>query len=384
MAATFVVTQRPEIDADVTAVRNNLLYAVYERKYKREFNVFVTSADGRATEVEVLTTSGIPLIGDVHPYDPVALCIKVAAKKNATRRTYWRVVAEYDTSWIVNSVTDNPLNQLPEITFDGPGFDRALVRDYFGIDVVNSSKRPFDPPLVIDDNRGLLRIVRNEASFDEAYARTWRRKLNKTAFGGADPLKARINSITASNALSNGILYWQVTYEIEFRTHPDDSFLPFVQDKGFTKPDGTHFYDVAGKQYSTPQFMNGRGAKLEDAVMELPASSAMTNSQTTVDVDAVQDNALFPPSKKAPNGDGIVIGPNYDFQVLIDDEIVNVTGRALATPNPTKNQWTIERGYNNTTAATHAGGATARLQPYYLRFIPHGYAEFATLGLPVV
>jgi len=239
MAATFVVTQRPEIDADVTAVRNNLLYAVYERKYKREFNVFVTSADGRATEVEVLTTSGIPLIGDAHPYDPVALCIKVTAKKNATRRTYWRVVAEYDTSWIVNSVTDNPLNQLPEVSYDGPAFDRALIRDYFGIDVVNSSKRPFDPPLVIDDNRGLLRVTRNEASFDEAYARTWRRKLNKTAFGGDDSVKARINSITASNALSNRILYWQITYEIEFRTHPDDSFLPFVQDKGFTKPDGT-------------------------------------------------------------------------------------------------------------------------------------------------
>jgi len=379
MAATFVVTQRPEIDADVTAVRNNLLYAVYERKYKREFNVFVTSADGRATEVEVLTTSGIPLIGDTHPYDPVALCIKVTAKKNATRRTYWRVVAEYDTSWIVNSVTDNPLNQLPEVSYDGPAFDRALIRDYFGIDVVNSSKRPFDPPLVIDDNRGLLRVTRNEASFDEAYARTWRRKLNKTAFGGADPLKARINSITASNALSNGILYWQVTYEIEFRTHPDDSFLPFVQDKGFTKPDGTHFYDVAGKQYSTPQFMNGRGGKLEDAHCPLP--NAITNVATTFDMPTSRHRALFPPDKKAPNADGIVIGPNYDFQIRIDDEIMNVTSVAAGVPFVT---YTVTRGYNGTTAVAHAANTEVYLEPYYLRFIPHGYAEFATLGLPVV
>lgn len=385
MPATFTVTERPERELDMAAVRNNLLYAVRERKYRRSFNVFASTS--RVTLGEVTAATGIPQIGDAYPSDSLAVCIKVKPYSSASNRQYFRVDCEYDTSWIVNAITDNPLNQLPEVSWSGPTYERGVFRDNYGVVVKNSAGFPFDPPMVVDESRELLRIVRNEATFNEAYAKLWRKKLNQNTFAGYDPLSVRINTIEATRNLSNGILYWQVTYELEFREFPD-AFVMYPYDLGYMGPDYVQFVNPkTGQPFQNAVPMNGRGVPIGVVNALTPANGAVTlgenidDNDTEFDVPLARHRAHFPPNKKAANGDGIVIGPDWEFDIRIDDEIMRVTNVVEAGAFAT---YTVTRGYAGTTAAAHTANTQIFLEPYQLRFIPHYYADFDDLDLPVI
>ena len=385
MPPTFTVTERPERELDMAAVRNNLLYAVRERKYKRSFNVW--SDTSRCTLPQVVSATGVPQIGDAHPNDSLAVCIKVKPYSSASNRQYFRVDCEYDTSWIVNAITDNPLNQLPEVTWSGPSYERAVFRDNFGVLVKNSAGFPFDPPLVVDESRELVRVVRNEATYNEAYAKLWRKRLNKTTFAGYEPLSARINTIDATRQLSNGVLYYQVTYEIEFRVFPD-AFICYPYDLGYMGPDYVQFVNPkTGQPFQNPVPMNGRGVpiltinNLTDAGSGVTLGENIDDNDTEFDVPLARHRAYFPPNKKAPNGDGIVIGPHWEFDIRIGDEIMRVTNVVESAPWAT---YTVTRGYAGTTAAAHNTNDKIYLEPYQLRFIPHNYADFDDLDLPII
>lgn len=376
------ITERPEREADVSAQRNNLLYEIISRKYKREFNIKRTTS--RDTSVDVLATPGLPVVGQAYPYDPLATCVRVMPRAVANSRQWWRVVCEYDTDRIVNAITDNPLNQPPEIAWSGALYTKSMRRDLFGIPYESSSRNPYDTVPEIEDTRAVLSITRNEASFDEAYAKLWRRRLNQYAFAGYPSLCVRINQLDGVRQFVNGVLFFQVRYELEFREEdplqPIDSFVEYVADKDFRDIDKNIFRDERdGSPLTNETYLNGRGKAIRE--VRTPLVANITNVQTTLKILKSYDDVWFPPSKKAANVDGIIPGPDWNFQIKLEDEIMIVTGRATVGLD---SEFTIIRGCYGTTAAAHVAGTTITLEPYFRRYINNKYANFATLSLPVL
>lgn len=374
MAVTRV-SRRQEREGSVESQRNNLLYETLGRRYRIEFNAYTnTYKDGSKV---VLVSSMLPQIGD--PYsiwndsDTLATCVRVTA--NATGSpTVWRVVAEFDTDRIVAMITDNPLNQPPDITWDFQKEEAPMVRDALGIQVLSSSKRPFDPPFTTERVNPILKIRRNEASFDADIARQYHLLLNNVTFLGYPPAYARINSITGQSAVTNGVLHAQVDYEIEFR--PFRGWFTYVLDQDFRDIDGQQFRDPRDfSPLSNPTPLNGRGRSMYKSFSKIYLT-ALTNIATSVLITP-SDDEKFPPDRAAEIIAGIRPGPHNVFYLKIGNEEVKVTGRTGA------GIFTIVRGQNYTTAAAHAVDTRVELLPYELVYLPHPFGSYDPLALPV-
>jgi hypothetical protein len=368
------VTPHTVREGQAESVRNNLLYEIIGRRYSQDFTVWTNSAkDGSNV---VLKSRAVPQVGDAYQLynddDSVATCIRVIAKATANRHI-WRVTAEYDTDRLVAMVTDNPLNQPPQVSWDYEGYEKPLVRDAFGISVKSSSGNAPASPYMQEYKRSILRVVRNEAAFDNSVAKQWQNKLNKLRFGGYDPLCARINHLNGNDHVVNGVYHWQVSYEIEFR---EESFRVFLLDQDFRDINGLIFRDkrdAAPMQNETP--LNGRGKSLFDATSKLQAG--IDNAVTTLQI-ATADVTKFPLGPRAANADGIVVGPDWYFYIRIQDEILQVVGGFNT------DTFTVTRGEAGTTPAAHAANAKVELEPYFRMYIPTLYVDFTNLNLPIV
>lgn len=363
------------------AQRNNLLYEVLGRKYTQDFTVYTD--DGKDGSTVVLSSILVPQIGDSYTMyndsDLLATCVSVTARATKNRKI-WVVTAVWDTDRIVSMVTDDPLNQPPVLQWDGQPYERPMLRDVYGVPCVSSSGNSFDPPYMMEDDRAVLRITRNEASFDKDTMLEYKRKLNKLAFAGSNPLFVRINTITAEYALQNGVLFWQVHYELEFREEPD-TFVEYFLDQDYRDINGNLFRDKRDAQPLSNQTpLNGRGKSIYDSVSLL--QNAMTDVSTTVEIETA-DITDFPPAPNAPNADGIIVGPHWYFQIRVSAER-GIGGEVMeVTAGADTDTFTVTRGYGGTTPVAHAPGEYVTLEPYYLRFIPHAVIDFTPLALPV-
>lgn len=374
--AVISVKQMPPREGQAESQRNNLLYEVIGRRYRVELIVKTdTHKDGSNV---VLKDSRIPKIGDMYTArwgndsDTVATCVRLVA--NATKnRKIWVVVAEFDTDRIVAAMTDNPLNQPPEIDWDFESYERPMVRDVFGVPLRSTSNNAFDPPWMRELRYPVCRVTRNEANFSKDQANQYAMKLNKYTFAGYDQLCARINHMTGRRRLTNGVLHWQVTYEVEFRS---ETFWQYVLDQDFRDADRMLFRDKRDQSpLSNMTPLNGRGRSIFDSF------TLLTDNIGPLDffiVIPTPDVIKFPPALKPKNQDGIIPGPWYNFKVRIDDEVMEVvSGHGT-------NTWGIIRGVDGTFPAAHAAGATIYLEPYFIRFLPWNYVDFAPLALPIV
>jgi hypothetical protein len=87
-----------------------------------------------------------------------------------------------------------------------------------GVPVLNTALDPFDPPLMEDDPRPVLTIVRNEATWNQALQSQYRNAVNSDPFAGYDPLMARVVDISSTSVFHQDVgWYYQCNYEFEFR-----------------------------------------------------------------------------------------------------------------------------------------------------------------------
>lgn len=368
------VTERPERHADFALQRNNLLHEIVGRKYTKRFNVWTDTY--RIGPREIAASPMLPQLGSQYQHfyetDALATCVRVTPIATSNKK-FWYVDAEFDTDRIVALVTDNPLNQPPDINWDFVDEDRPMVNDSYGTPVLTSAQHAFDPPLTYPLKCPVLKITRNEATYSPGYARQFTSSLNLLPFAGAEPLYARMDYFTGHKQISNGVIYYQVNYSITFL---DLSHVLYILDKDFRDIDGKLFLDpLTGTALSNETLLNGRGKKLSTATSTL--QSAITDSATTI-VIAAGDVVKFPPALM-PARDGITPGPYWNYKIRIEDEIVNVVG------GHGTDTLTVQRGSGNTVAAAHANATSVKLEPYYLRFIPPpGPKDWTDLALPVI
>ena len=420
------IVSKPERAGKASAQRNGLLYETLQRKYTRHYLVYTNNAFVGPSHI--LQTVGIPFVGGVYPFaaygdlpDQLATCIDVDVK-STNHPCVWDIVAEFDTDRLVSQLTDNPLNQPADIVWDSQAYEWPMRYDSYGVPCVSSSGNAFDPPAMVERMRTIYRVTRNEAyagpqignappppagvrTFDSSLMENYRRKLNiatpvivinpdtgeevrvgTTKFMGRDDLTARINLINGHRMMTNGILHYQVTYEVEFRTLPD-TFMENYLDQDHRDSKGDIFRDPRDQMpFQNQSPMNGRGQPIFLATPRPPEVSITKNQGV---IDAIQTTVTlsptgypggltflaFPPPPKAPDDNGIIIGPDYYFNIRIDDEVMRVVGGAGTLV------FTVIRGQQGTAAVIHASGRNIVLEPYFLRFIPNGVISFGPLGL---
>lgn len=376
MAITRLKLKPETWEGAASSQRNGLLYEVIRRVYSATY-VCHTSKPVFGPE-GILTDPACFQIGSAYAIfedsDSVATCVNVSARSTKNPQL-WEIDVTFDTDRIISAVTDNPLNQPPVISWSFVKAERPLLRTTDGIAVHNSSKERFDPSLTYEEIRPLLRIVRNEATFSPSNALTYQNALNAEPFAGAAILCAKVNSITGDQQLSNGILFYQVTYEIEFRR---EGFAYLVLDQGFRDKDKKLFRDpIDFAPLSTETFLNGRGMKLADVLGAL--SDAIDDIETEITFSDYND---FPPGREVTNSGGWVPSGDWTFDIRVDDEIMTVTTDKESIENG--EPVTVIRGVANTVAAEHIADAAVTLEPYFKRFLPFQVRSFTPLGLPVI
>lgn len=371
--AVIKVVPSPVSKGRVESRKNNLLREVLGRIYTQEFTVYTdTALDGPNV---VLKDALVPQMGTAYNLfnddDALATCVGVECDRTKSQKIF-KVTATFDTDRIVSLVTDNPLMQPPDIQWVGETYTRAMTRDAYGIPYVSSSKNAFDPPRMREIKYGVARVTRNEPSYSATLAKQYWGKLNKAVYSGYDPLCVRVNKIDGHFMVSNGVFFAQVAYELEFR---EESFRDFILDQDFRDSTGLLFLDRRTAQpLSNPTPLNGRGKSLYESKSKLQI--AMNNTTDTTVKILASDITKFPPARKAPNADGIILGPRWLFKVRIGDEIMEVTAGADT------DTFTVTRAVEGTTKAAHAVGADVLLEPYYLAFLPAEYCDFDDLDLP--
>lgn len=380
MPGVIHIGVRPMRRGQIGTRKNSLLYEVLGRRYTIEY-IVVTDLPGYGPEKiynDPVTISAGLQVGVTYGYgldvDTGAQLIDLDFETLEGSPYIWVVTATYDTDRLVNAVTDNPLNQLPQINWSANKFERPMLRDASGVPVVSSSGTPFVPPEVYEDSRPTVTIRRNEATFDASMPTTYRDAVNLLTFSGVPPFCAKIIEIGAEKQVSNGVIFWSVTYVIEFRR---ETYFAWVLDQSFrgyepTRPDTIALFrdPIDFTPLSEPTLLNGRGYRRTHASANLIGPIA--NNSTTFNLVTAEDADSFPPGPKPGT-------PHYNFQIKLDDlEICEVTA-GWGTSS-----WTVTRGQSGTTAIAYPSGALARLEPYYLRFYPHKVLDFTPLSLPTI
>jgi hypothetical protein len=173
--------------------------------------------------------------------DGRAFCVSVSATCTEEDGMQWEVVAEYGAFDAVE-FPENPLSRDPEISWEYQRTQEAVDREPGDPEadpppkqIKNSAGDSFDPPLLRDVRKPILKLTRNEANFDPLLAFTFHDKVNSNPFFGADPGYVKIEGITPQRVHNPAIgWYWTVQYEFLFDTRTHD---PQVLNQGFKRLD---------------------------------------------------------------------------------------------------------------------------------------------------
>ncbi len=380
MACTHIGL-KPRKKGSIHSVKNNLLFETIGRRYRLEY---IAVCDNRNDGIQAIYANpDCPKIGSQYgagtEIDPVATCVEFDGDQNQENPFVWDCYAEFDTDRLVSAITDNPLNQPPDIRWGSLKYEIPLVKDLRDIPIVNSSNEPFDPPFTIEQTRRVLTIVRNEATYDPAVSLAYEDAVNLYTFAGAPPYCAKINTFTGQKFVTNGITFWQVTYEIEFRR---ESFALYALDQGFrgwvpsaSDPSGYVFGlfrdPIDQTPLSNPTLLNGRGHARKEAKTKSTNALAMDPSDNQL---TLVDSSNFPP---APN-DGT---KNWRYQIRLG---VDPTTEVCTVLSANGSVLTLLRGQAGTPLQAWGSGATVTLEPYYLRYLPSKVLDFGPLNLPVI
>ena len=205
------------------------------RTYTRVFRVVTDSnLDGPR---EVRQATGIPRVND--PYivsteqDLGATVTSVKPSQQSEHPRVWLVSVEYSTDTGTSSqqeAEEDPLDRPAVIEWTFARFQIPAEFDTDGGAILNSAKERFDPPPMIDDSRPVLRITKNQSSFDPALAVSFQDAVNSDAFFGGNPGQVKVMAISSRNAFDAGTQFFEVQYEFMMRR---EGWALRVLDQGF-------------------------------------------------------------------------------------------------------------------------------------------------------
>lgn len=264
------------------------------RTYREQWEVVVDSL--LDDEQVVANAPGLPLLGQSHAGDAAALCVGLDPEQSGDQPLIWYVSVAYDTrpdfpqandlaggaAQDPGSIPENPLARpaVWRVTFED---GQDVAREWRVVDeldvlaaaltpVANSAGLPFDPPLVVDVSRPVLRVTKNVASVGFAYLMGLEGVINDREWNGIPKWCARVKRTEAGNRYENGVSYVELSFDIALNK---DTWVPRVLDAGFFEsrsridPDTglpvtvrTRIRDPFGNEAIEPQPLSGFGTRL--------------------------------------------------------------------------------------------------------------------------
>lgn len=190
------------------------------RSATRVFTFTTTTGTDRAIFTWPATRNGvtIPAPGTPHPDD--AALLSEVPQVTKTSPSFYTVHVPYTTP-DPNSPGDSdryedPLAAPADISWDDVEENLPYDVDLDWVNVANTMREPFDPPLTRRVADPLLIIERNQASFDPDTKLDYDNTVNTDAFWGAAAGRAKMDRIKARTVYAE-TAYWKVRYAIAFR-----------------------------------------------------------------------------------------------------------------------------------------------------------------------
>ena len=180
--------------------------------------------------------------------------------------------------------TNNPLEKAPEVSWSAPIEEISTPNDINGIPFVNTAGSPLENPPKRTESRQTLVFVRNEATYDDNYAQTFRQTVNQYVFLGFPPNCAKCKTITGKRIYTSDFgYYWEVTYEFEFRVITEyipDTFDPIT---GLNNNDGsTTVFGYQDRVLNAGFFQIVNNAAVPILINGIPPSTAQPLDQNGV------------------------------------------------------------------------------------------------------
>ena len=232
----------------------------------------VISNDPTESDITVRNANGIPPLGSLNSGDVTMTVRRRSPKLVSDSRTVWEVDVEYsnrsqDGEEEDEDKTDNPLEDRVKRTNTDRTETRAALKDKDGILILNSAKKPIDPPLtrlvVID----IFTFVRNQASFNALVNRSYKNRVNSTDFLGFPARTILCRSITGFETFERNMTYWPHTYVFEYdeegwdRPRLEQGYDELVENDG--TEDWEPCLDALGQQVSSPAALDADGAQID-------------------------------------------------------------------------------------------------------------------------
>jgi hypothetical protein len=201
--------------------------------------------------MQVIGLSGV-ILGDTYKFplysayptetDNGSFATRIRAENVTTQASgnlvQWAVTIEYTpvnipylygTAYLGSGIID-PTQRMAQIFWDEAKYEQHKVEDE------DSPPKPYrntvGDPLIDtpahEESRPVLKFIRNEPTYDDLYASSWKDTTNEDEFLGYAPNTVKCRGIKGERFYdADWGFYWQVTYEFEFRVDDDG--------KGFTQ-----------------------------------------------------------------------------------------------------------------------------------------------------
>jgi hypothetical protein len=216
----------PLVDVKTDWSRTSLSIAGKTRRGRRTLTAMF-SGTGETMEQRLalaLQAPGVPRYGEPWPGDAWLRAVSIDPKPKSLALIEIEVEYERGGS-ALQQKADNPLYEPAEISWTTSASQEPVDQDLDKKPIVNSAGQPFDQPPSIEVSDPVLRIVRNQATWDQALALRYlspRRAVNSDTFWGQPPGTARVNNLEASEVRAVSGTYYKCTYEFQFRGPPPD------------------------------------------------------------------------------------------------------------------------------------------------------------------
>jgi len=192
----------------------------------RIFTVEFNTADEPQVRPQLAcAAAGVPLIWDLHPYNPWLYC---QSKRAFSRGPFlFEVVASYTLrSYRANEARPgttpfhSPFDEPWEIEWFPVVSNEPVDRDMDGKPITNSAGQSFDPPITKECYDLGLRIVRNQPSYNKVQAADYLGAVNSDYFYDYRPYLVKCTNYS-SRTMYSAITYYRVTYEFHIRLMAD-------------------------------------------------------------------------------------------------------------------------------------------------------------------